>query len=42
MGGVNELAIEMGLGTFIYMPSFIKFDSAIQKLLGGIHVQRAK
>jgi hypothetical protein len=37
MGGVHELAVEMGFGTFIYKPSFIKFGSAIQKLIGGIH-----
>jgi hypothetical protein len=31
-------AVEMGLGAMIYMPSFVKFRSGIQKLLGrGIH-----
>jgi hypothetical protein len=33
-----KYATEMGLGTMIYTPSFIKFGSAIQKLMGrGIH-----
>jgi hypothetical protein len=29
--------VEMGSGAMIYMPSFIKMGSAIQKLTGGIH-----
>jgi hypothetical protein len=29
--------IEMGSGAMIYMPSFIKISSGIQKLLMGIH-----
>jgi hypothetical protein len=32
-----KYAIEMGSGAMIYMPSFIKIGSAIQKLIGGIH-----
>jgi hypothetical protein len=32
-------AVEMGLGAMIYIPSFIKTDSGIQKLIRGIHVQ---
>jgi hypothetical protein len=31
-----KYAIEMGLGAMIYTPSFIKIDSGIQKLIGGI------
>jgi hypothetical protein len=30
-----EYAVEMGSGAMIYIPSFIKIDSAIQKLMGG-------
>jgi hypothetical protein len=30
-------AIEMGSGAMIYIPSFIKIGSSIQKLIGGIH-----
>jgi hypothetical protein len=29
----------MGLGDMIYIPSFIKIGSAIQKFIGGIHIQ---
>jgi hypothetical protein len=29
-------AVEMGLGSMIYIPNFIKIGSAIQKLIGGI------
>jgi hypothetical protein len=32
-----EYAVEMGSGVMIYIPSFIKIDSGIQKLIGGIH-----
>jgi hypothetical protein len=33
-----KYAVEMGSGAMIYMPSFIKIGSAIQKLIGrGIH-----
>jgi hypothetical protein len=28
-------AVEMGLGAMTYMPSFIKVNSGIQKLMGG-------
>jgi hypothetical protein len=31
-------AVEMGSGVMIYIPSFIKTGSGIQKLLGGIHI----
>jgi hypothetical protein len=27
----------MGSGAVIYIPSFIKIDSGVQKLIGGIH-----
>jgi hypothetical protein len=30
-----KYAVEMDVGTMIYIPSFIKIDSGIQKLLGG-------
>jgi hypothetical protein len=30
-----KCAVEMGSGAVIYIPSFIKIGSAIQKLLGG-------
>jgi hypothetical protein len=36
MGGFNQ-AIEMGSGAVVYIPSFIKIGSGIQKLIGGIH-----
>jgi hypothetical protein len=29
--------VEMCSGAMIYIPSFIKIGSAIQKLIGGIH-----
>jgi hypothetical protein len=32
-----KYAIEMGSGTKIYITSFIKVGSGIQKLIGGIH-----
>jgi hypothetical protein len=32
-----KYAAEMGSGAMIYIPSFIKFGSAIQKLIRGIH-----
>jgi hypothetical protein len=32
-----KYAIEMGSGVMIYIPSFIKIGSGIQKLMGGIH-----
>jgi hypothetical protein len=30
-------AVEMGSGAMIYIPSFMKIGSGIQKLIGGIH-----
>jgi hypothetical protein len=37
-----EYAIEMGLGAVMYIPSFMKIGSAVQKLMGGCTVaQRA-
>jgi hypothetical protein len=30
-------AVEMGSVAIIYIPSFIKIGSGIQKLIGGIH-----
>jgi hypothetical protein len=30
-----EAAVEMGSGAMIYIPSFFKTDSGIQKLVGG-------
>jgi hypothetical protein len=30
----------MGSGAVIYLPSFIKIGSGIQKLIGGIHRQQ--
>jgi hypothetical protein len=30
-----KYAVEMGSGGMIYIPSFIKIGSAIQKLIGG-------
>jgi hypothetical protein len=32
-----KYTVEMGSGTMIYIPSFIKIGSGIQKLTGGIH-----
>jgi hypothetical protein len=29
-------AVEMGSGAMIYLPSFIKIGSGIQKLMGGL------
>jgi hypothetical protein len=33
--GIMKYAIEMGSGAMIYIPSFIKTGSGIQKLIGG-------
>jgi hypothetical protein len=33
------LVVEMGSGAVIYVPSFIKIGSGIQKLIGEIHRQ---
>jgi hypothetical protein len=35
-------AVEMGLGATTYIPSVIKIDSGIQKLMGGLHIQTHK
>jgi hypothetical protein len=32
-----KYAVEIGSGAMIYIPSFIKFGSAIQKLIKGIN-----
>jgi hypothetical protein len=32
-----KYAVEMGSGAMIYIPSFIKIDSGIQRLVGGIN-----
>jgi hypothetical protein len=36
-----KYAVEMGSGAMIYIPSFIKICSGIQKLMGGTHRFRA-
>jgi hypothetical protein len=33
-------AVEMGSGAILYIPSFIKIRSGIQKLMEGIHRHR--
>jgi hypothetical protein len=42
MGRIYEVAIEMGSGTMIYIRSFIKIGSSIQKLIeeGNIQTHR--
>jgi hypothetical protein len=35
MGGIYEVAVEMGSSVMIYIPGFKKIDSGIQKLLRG-------
>jgi hypothetical protein len=35
VGLICEYAVEMGSGAMIYIPSFIKFGSGVQKLMGG-------
>jgi hypothetical protein len=35
MGGIYEVALEMGSSAMMYIPSFIKIGSDIQKLIGG-------
>jgi hypothetical protein len=37
MEGFMKYAVEMGSGAMMYVPSFIKICSGMQKLLGGIH-----
>jgi hypothetical protein len=32
-----KYAVEMGSGAMMYIPSFMKIGSGIQKLMGGIH-----
>jgi hypothetical protein len=34
-----KYAVEMGSVAMIYLPSFIKIGSGIQKLIGGTHRQ---
>jgi hypothetical protein len=34
-----KYAVEMGSGAMIYIPSFIKIGSGIQKMIRGIHRQ---
>jgi hypothetical protein len=34
-----KYAVEMGSGAVIYVSSFIKIGSGIQKMLGGIYIQ---
>jgi hypothetical protein len=34
-----KYAVEMNSGAMMYIPSFIKIGSGIQKLMGGIHRQ---
>jgi hypothetical protein len=35
MGGIYEVRLEMIPGAMLYIPSFIKIGSGIQKLIGG-------
>jgi hypothetical protein len=35
MGGIYEVPVQMGSGTMIYIPSFIKIGSGIQTLMAG-------
>jgi hypothetical protein len=35
-----KYAVEMGSGAMIYIPSFIKIGSGIQKLIGGGGIYR--
>jgi hypothetical protein len=37
-----KYAVEAGSSAMIYRPTFIKIDSGILKLLGGIHTQAAR
>jgi hypothetical protein len=36
-----KYAVEMGSGVTIYIPSFMKIASGIEKLIGGTHTQRS-
>jgi hypothetical protein len=38
-GGIYEVSLQMGSVAVIYIPSFMKIGSGIQKLTGGIHRQ---
>jgi hypothetical protein len=33
-----KYTVEVGIGALMYVPIFIKIGSAIQKLIGGIHI----
>jgi hypothetical protein len=35
MGGIFNLAVEIGSGAVIYVPSLTKIGSGVQKLIGG-------
>jgi hypothetical protein len=35
-----KYSVEMGSGAVIYVPSFVKIGSGIQKLIGGRHRQQ--
>jgi hypothetical protein len=37
MEGIYEVSLEMSSGAMIYIPSFIKVGSGIQKLIAGIY-----
>jgi hypothetical protein len=39
MGEIYEDAVEMGSSVMIYIPSFIKIGSGIQRLIGGRNTQ---
>jgi hypothetical protein len=40
MGGIYKYIVEMGSSGTIYVPSFIRTGSGIQKLIAGIHRHR--
>jgi hypothetical protein len=40
MGGIYEVAVEMGSGAMIYIPNLIQIGSAIQKLIRGMELHR--
>jgi hypothetical protein len=35
MGGIYEYALEVGSGAILYLPSFLKMGSSVQKLIRG-------
>jgi hypothetical protein len=37
-----KYAVEMGSSVMVYVPSFIKIGSDIQKVMGGRHSQTAR